>query len=956
MTQLSNRRQLEPHSPPPHHRRVARAPASLCLRLRSGASAFAAECPRRRPRADTFAALIIALLLSCAVWTSGWLLHSARLRPDSWDGFADVGPASSPTAWQATRPLVLLLSYAAWPGVFAAARAQGPTLGLPGAFPAEKAQRLVELIAHTPSLRAVVVHGIPWGSIEFARMLRAQVPAVRILFVYHGAPSAPFHIAESTLVADLIDAENAGTVDAIGAIKAGFAETLERFGARRVFSVPNFPSVAGALPSSKYSSRDGRVHIGVFASTDALHKNAATQIVAACSVRGAVVHVTFLPAVAYLRGCDIVVAGFLPHGRFLAEVSRMDVLSYVTLTECFPMLVLEAASAGVPVVVSRTHRIFESDPVLADALVVAEADTPSEIAVKLAGAAGNADSLRWRLLRLTSCLRREAELAWGQELGLDKEDARRLQLAAFADGSDVRSACGDFAPPAAHTALPGAAKAAPAPRIRVAFLTYELAPVVPGGAGVVITNLVDELLQSGHSVTMIAYMSDAALAEWARQMEAKGWRVGAGRQLTVHHVPTLVREGALDARGCGPRNIFLRRSWLFALAAQAAYLLDPFDALEAFDYVGAGFELTRRLNEWRQASARGDAAAAAAPPYLPEHVPLLVRLHGTLQLIHQHEGIFVEEEGPRTPRPCLLSDSERESWPLMYLMEQYTLRAAHLLLPQSRALQAVYAEAYNVAEDRMLLAPPPMARIVAPLKAGGRSAPAPHVVANAGLSAGAGGDTELRLLVYGRVMRVKGAEVVAAAAQAIDAALPDGITLRLIFAGLDWNCPVHSRPTSQCVRALLPLGARSTFLGALDLDALKQLLPTVHGAVFASEFETFGMAAHELAAAGLPLVVSDIPAFSEFFTPRNAYVFASGENASLARAVGALFADLRNRTFRFARLDYAEAATPYERISSACAQRGGLPAPTADLRLLEVAIARFEEECWWQEEKLSCQS
>ena len=908
-----------------------------------------------RPRSVVLAVLsAAALLLTFAFWSGGWLLPSTRLRPDSWDGFADVGPASSPAAWQATRPLVLLLSYAAWPGVFAAARAQGPTLGLPGAFPAEKAQRLVDLIARTPSLRAVVVHGIPWGSIEFARMLRAQVPAVRILFVYHGAPSQPFHVAESTLVADLIDAENAGTVDAIGAIKAGFAETLERFGARRVFSVPNFPSVAGALPSSKYSSRDGRVHIGVFASTDALHKNAATQIVAACSVRGAVVHVTFLPAVAYLRSCDIVVAGFLPHGRFLAEVSRMDVLSYVTLTECFPMLVLEAASAGVPVVVSRTHRIFDSDPVLADALVVAEADTPSEIAVKLAGAAGNADSLHWRLLRLTSCLRREAELAWGQELGLVKEDARRLQLAAFADGSDVRSACGDFAPPAVHTALTGASNAAPAPRIRVAFLTYELAPVVPGGAGVVITNLVDELLQSGHSVTMIAYMSDAALAEWARQMEAKGWRVGAGRQLTVHHVPTLVREGALDARGCGPRNIFLRRSWLFALAAQAAYLLNPFDALEAFDYVGAGFELTRRLNEWRQASARGDASVAA-PPYLPEHVPLLVRLHGTLQLIHQHEGIFVEEEvEPRTPRPCLLSDSERESWPLMYLMEQYTLRAAHLLLPQSRALQAVYAEAYNVAEDRMLLAPPPMTRIIAPLKAGGRAAPAFLAVANAGFSAGAGGDTELRLLVYGRVMRVKGAEVVAAAAQAIDAALPDGIALRLIFAGLDWDCPLHSRPTSQCVRALLPSGARSTFLGALDLHALKQLLPTVHGAVFASEFETFGMAAHELAATGLSLIVSDIPAFSEYFTQRNAYIFLAGSNASLAAAFGDFFNDLKKGTLRSANLDYAEAAAPYERISAACHQRGGLRATKADLRLLEVAIARFEEECWPTAERLSC--
>jgi glycosyltransferase involved in cell wall biosynthesis len=437
-------------------------------------------------------------------------------------------------------------------------------------------------------------------------------------------------------------------------------------------------------------------------------------------------------------------------------------------------------------------------------------------------------------------------------------------------------------------------------------------------------------------------------------MAAKGWSAGLGHQLTVHHVPTLSHEADLDLRGCGPRNVFLRRSWLFARAAQAAYQLQPFDAIEVFDYVGVGFELTRRLAEWRQAVTRGDAAAAM-PPYVPEHVPILVRLHGSVQLIHQHEGLFVEEASARTPRPCLLTDSEREAWPLMYLMEQYALRAAHLLLPQSRAMQAVYAQAYGVSEGRMLLAPPPMARITAPMRAAARRAPALFAgvedvarLRRAGAAAGAAVDAaaELRLLVYGRVMRVKGAETIAAAASAIQAALPAGIVLRLVFAGLDWECPLHRRPTSQCVLELLSGDARSSFLGQLDKSALTQLLPTVHGAVFASEFETFGMAVHELAAAGLPLIVSNIPAFAEFFSPRNAYVFASGDPVSLAKAVGELFSDLEGGTLRFARLDYADAVAPYERVFAACRQSGGISAAAGDMRLLDAAIARLEEECW----------
>ena len=921
-------------------RRCACPQVAVCDRL-----AFPAS-PRRS------GALIYLVVVAVLFLVALFLIRSARIRPaDAWHGIADVGPASSPAAWQAARPPVLLVSYAAWPGVFAAASAQGPVLGLPGAASSAGAQRLVDLIARTPSLRALVVHGIPWGSLELARLLRAQVPSVRILFVYHGSPSAPFHAAESRLVADLIDAENAGVVDAIGAVKAGFAETLERFGARNTFTVPNMPSVAAVLPTGKFSAADNRVHIGVFASNDALHKNVATQLVAACSVRGAVVHATFLPAIAYLRGCDIVITGFLEHDRFLAELSRMDVLSYVTLTECYPMLVLEAAAAGVPVVVSRTHRIFDNEPTLFEALVVFEADSPSAIAAKISGAAAVSEVLRPLLLRLTSSLRREAELAWGQVLGLTRDEARRVQLAAFAD-SDAGTAVDSAEHGERFSEEPFISELDSAPpRIRVAFLTYELAPVMPGGAGVVLTSLIEDLLSAGHSVTVLAYMSITAMDEWSRIMEAKGWAVGAGLQLIVHHVPTLSRESELDKLTCGPRNIFLRRSWLFALAAQAAYLLEPFDAIEAFDYVGAGFELTRRLSEWRRDRARrgrgesggGDEAAlAAAPPYVPEQVPILVRLHGSLQLIHQQEGIFVGEAQAVTPRPCRLSDSEREGWPLMYLMEQYALRAAHVLLPQSLALQTLYAQAYGVGASLMLLAPPPMTRVTAHLRTSARGTPA--------LAPG----SELHLLVYGRVMRVKGAETVAAAADAIRAALPPGISLHLSFAGLDWDCPLHKRPTSQCVREILPRGLRATFLGQLGPDELSKLLPHVHGAVFASEFETFGMAAHELAAARLPLVVSDIAAFSEFFGEHNAYVFRSGEPVALASAVSALVSDLRRDSPRIARLSYANAVTPYERVAFAVRQRGGFGAPTSDLMLLEAAIARKEEECWPTSTREAC--
>ncbi len=884
---------------------------------------------------------ILAGLASCAGIIALLLLYASssfsRIPPaaDPWKGIADVGPASSPEAWQAMRPPVLIISYAYWPGVYSAASAQGlPVLGLPGSASAAQAQQLVDLIARTPSLRAVVVHGIPWGSLAFARLLRAQIPLVRIFFVYHGAPSAPFHSAESGLVKELIDAENEGVVDAIGAVKVGFAETLKHFGARRTFTVPNFPAAAASLPSSKYSTKDGRVHIGVFASNDALHKNVATQLVAACSVEGAIVHVTFLPTIAYLKGCEIVVTGFLSHSRFLSELSRMDVLSYVTLTECYPMIVLEAAAAGVPVVVSRTHHIFDSDPFLVSALAVAEADSPGAIAAKLSGAAADSSALRPRLLHLTTCLRHEAERAWNSVLELSPEEARRAQLYTW-DGEAPCSSY-DAAAPSSAAADDHGADDSSASLLHVAFLTYELSPVTPGGAGVVISNLVEELLEAGHKVTVLAYMQESVLTEWTRLMNVKGWsNVGPGRKLFVHHVPTLVRETDLD--GQGPNNIFLRRSWLFALAAQAAYSIVPFDAVEAFDYVGSGFELTRRLADWRDATARGDSALAPEP-YLPKHVLILVRLHGTLQLIHQQEGIFAGEGRIETPRPCHLSDNEREAWPLMYLMEQYTLQAAHLVLAQSLAMKKVYSQAYGISEGRMLLSPPPMTRITLPFKDMARAEPEKALSSSNHVS-------EFRLLVYGRVMRVKGAETVAAASEMVFAALPTGTVLHLIYAGLDWDCPLHKRLTSQCVRTLLPSNVRGTFSGPLDRNALRGLLPSVHGAIFASEFETFGLAAHEIAATNIPIVISDIDAYAEFFSTQNSYVFSTGNATSLSNSILALFADVINDTSHHVDLKYTSSRETYMHI--AVRQIKSPPA----LRLLTAAFLQGSYECFFRVSK-----
>ena len=72
----------------------------------------------------------------------------------------------------------------------------------------------------------------------------------------------------------MIKAERDGVINAIGVVKVGLESSMRMFGATSVVTLPNFPSASLVLTSSRYSARDGRIHIGVFvALKDQSHKN-----------------------------------------------------------------------------------------------------------------------------------------------------------------------------------------------------------------------------------------------------------------------------------------------------------------------------------------------------------------------------------------------------------------------------------------------------------------------------------------------------------------------------------------------------------------------------------------------------------------------------------------------------------------------------------------------------------
>ena len=152
------------------------------------------------------------------------------------------------------------------------------------------------------------------------------------------------------------------------------------------------------------------------------------------------------------------------------------------------------------------------------------------------------------------------------------------------------------------------------------------------------------------------------------------------------------------------------------------------------------------------------------------------------------------------------------------------------------------------------------------------------------------------------------------------------------------------------MKSLIPSGFRGKieFLGDTPRGSLYNLTRSVHGGILASEFETFGLAAHELAALGVPLVISNIPAYGEFFPPSSAYVFKAGNATDLALTAMQLLYDLLNGSPKVFAPNYGSAVAPYELVAKFLAEKSGkgIPLSRTDPRLVKVALDRLEASCW----------
>ncbi len=261
--------------------------------------------------------------------------------------------------------------------------------------------------------QVVVIQGIPPGSQRLAVRLRKALPKLRILHVFHGSTAQQTYPGEAPLVDGMIDLVRAGVIDALGFVKVGMAECLRREG------VPAFPiyNKANLSPTAPKVTRftGGKMNLGVFVPT-AIHKNFNTQVMAALAVPNSVVHVNEAP-VAFRREAHqgrFHVHGLLPHAEFMQKLGEMDANLYVTLSECYPMTVIESLERGVVCLTSHTSPIFDDHDFLMRSLVVTQLDDPWAIAQKVETAVANREAIVASAHEHLKHLNEKASLLWNR--------------------------------------------------------------------------------------------------------------------------------------------------------------------------------------------------------------------------------------------------------------------------------------------------------------------------------------------------------------------------------------------------------------------------------------------------------------------------------------------------------------------------------------------------------------
>lgn len=616
--------------------------------------------------------------------SSSWLSWSLPF-----GGFAVRSNYPSPEAVYQASPSVIAICHDQWHGIRQASYGQGyPVLEIPGVVSHAHAKSLNNFISEIPSLKSVIINGIPPNSVWWSKELKREHPNISILFIYHGSMAQLFHNAEASMVNDMIEAARDGAIDRVGIVKNGLVESFKSFGCE-TFEIWNFPEVPYRVRNPWMMSLRRKVwHVGVFGSRW-IHKNVLVQIVALCQLEYVAIHVLKKPDNEYLKYCRAQIyehGSFLRHDQFSTLMRNMDITLYVSLTECFPMTVVESFSVGIPSLTSATSAVYSLDPVLEKYLVVRELDSPDMIAASVRKVVENYDEISLRLWNLLPLVEFEARRKMNVFI---KGDPARMKNSAAGAAGFLNQPDFQVAAP-----LPKLANSNEKPAIALVVFGLTSRHQMMDEHRIIMNSHIKSLLMSGHKLALLFVdADDKKIESWKSDMNFDKKSASLLKTFSMQSVAEKFNLFEVDSAnhkykltdGSNLASISSKIGWnsrMPKIVAQSLSKIYHFKLKDGFE----GFKFD--ILEFPDFGGLGVDLLSSDQSYIPTSVVTAVRLYGTAETLDQN---FY---------PQTRLDPELKK---LYLSEQISLLSSDFILASSKSIKIVSERIFGIHPGEIML-------------------------------------------------------------------------------------------------------------------------------------------------------------------------------------------------------------------------------------------------------------
>ena len=277
----------------------------------------------------------------------------------------------------------LALTHPEWLGVTSATvELFENVVNVKGAYSKKSILKVSRIISDS-DIKQFIINGMPYGWDEIIINVKKTRPDITFKVIWHGSITQ-FIESENNYCIRLVDLAQQHIITALGFVKYSSYQFYKSIGIN-CFFIANRVELEQHVIEVKPNSSPRK--LGIFIAGLNFRKNVFTQYAAARLVSNA--HLTFSPSDPYVKrvinhfGINATLIDKpMPRNELFEIIRNLDLVLYVTFSECAPMLPLECLELGVPCLMGANNHYFQNFPELYNFLVIEEMDNPVKIAEK----------------------------------------------------------------------------------------------------------------------------------------------------------------------------------------------------------------------------------------------------------------------------------------------------------------------------------------------------------------------------------------------------------------------------------------------------------------------------------------------------------------------------------------------------------------------------------------------